>query len=300
MSESVQLELGRGLPDPRAWGDLKEILLPERSKDLSAVACHAVQLAMEIGDEVVRLRDLGLQTDYKADGTKVTNADIVASDWFDERLPEIFPARVISEETIATMTDLDRFDPSKLWWLTDPIDATNSFSVGKPDFANMCALIADGQAYVGVIGAPQHGVVYVGIRGVGSFQYNIQSGEFKKLDSYVKRQGVAKIGVYRDEVGEPELAVREALDLSGFDSVEFVKLSSALKMCKVAEGEFVASGGSRDHGMWDVAPVAPILKEAGAIVQEQDTGREPTYDPRSQRLPRTLTMARNIGRRTER
>ena len=55
-------------------------------------------------------------------------------------------------------------------WVIDPVDGTNSFIDGSPDFATMVALVESNEVTASWIWQPIHGRMFTAVRGQGSFE----------------------------------------------------------------------------------------------------------------------------------
>ncbi len=113
-------------------------------------------------------REFGrVKSDWKADGTRVTAADLAISDGIVRELGAQFPGDDICSEERA-----DSAGPVPLTrrfaWVLDPIDGTNNYAMGIPACAISLALLEHGEPVYGVIydlarrtllhGGPGHGL----------------------------------------------------------------------------------------------------------------------------------------------
>lgn len=101
----------------------------------------------------------------------VTIADRRAELALTERLASYLPGSlVVGEEAVAAdvsvMRHLSGRDPV---WVIDPIDGTQAFATGEPDFTLMVALVEDGRATAGWIYAPALGEIAYGGREHGAW-----------------------------------------------------------------------------------------------------------------------------------
>ena len=122
-------------------------------------------IAIAAGAEAVRLRELGLKTEIKADGSPVTNADLEANRIICDGLRALTPnIAIISEENKADWPSIDTLKIG-YYWLIDPIDGTKPFKVGGDEFTVNIALMHDQKPVLGVINAPQMdgGITYMGV-----------------------------------------------------------------------------------------------------------------------------------------
>jgi fructose-1,6-bisphosphatase/inositol monophosphatase family enzyme len=110
-------------------------------------------LMREVADTVVvpRFRKLAAhEIVEKSPGELVTIADRESEERLNEGLFRILPeARLVGEEACAADPTLMNGLGSGAAWIIDPIDGTSNFAEGKPPFAIMIALVADGDIQAG-------------------------------------------------------------------------------------------------------------------------------------------------------
>ena len=195
---------------------------------------------------------------FKAPDQPVTEADLAADRILRERLCEAFPDYGwLSEETADSR---DRLRRSRVW-IVDPIDGTNSFVEGRPEFVISVGLVEAGKVVVGVIHNPATGETYHAARGQGAF----------RNDQRVSVAAPGTSGARRMLVSRSELARGE---LRGYEEAwSFQPLgSTAYRMVKVADGTahvFVSAGPKSE---WDVCAAALIVEEAGGRAHQIDGG----------------------------
>jgi myo-inositol-1(or 4)-monophosphatase len=87
---------------------------------------------------------------WKADGTRVTTADLAISEAILLELKSAFPGdQGFSEELLGTTGPIPV--TSRFCWVLDPIDGTNNYAAGIPFCAISLALLEDGQPVYGVV-----------------------------------------------------------------------------------------------------------------------------------------------------
>jgi 3'(2'), 5'-bisphosphate nucleotidase len=147
------------------------------------------------------------------------------------------------------------------------LDGTREFIKRNGEFTVNIALIADGQAVLGVIYVPVSGVSYFACRGHGT--YRQEPGQEAQPVRARPWQGghitVAGSRSHRDE--------RFSRFLEQFDDHAIISMGSSLKSCLVAEGKadiYVRLGPTSE---WDTAAAQCIVEEAGGKVL--DTAMHP-------------------------
>jgi fructose-1,6-bisphosphatase/inositol monophosphatase family enzyme len=95
------------------------------------------------------------EIEEKSPGDFVTIADKECERALNDGLAQILPAaRLIGEEACAANPTLLNGLETGTAWIIDPIDGTGNFAAGRPHFALMVALVADGEAIAGWIYDP--------------------------------------------------------------------------------------------------------------------------------------------------
>jgi len=214
------------------------------------LALRAVRAA---GEAVLPAFHAGQEVRYKAPDQPVTDADLAANRILHDVLLGGRPAYGwLSEETKDTP---ERLSKDRLW-VVDPIDGTNSFVKGYPEFAISVALVDGGRAVVGVVLNPATGETYHAVAGGGAFL----NGAPIRVSATGEAAAVRRIAASRAEMRRGELdrfAAPWRVSPLG---------STAYKMAKVADGSFDVFVSAGPKSEWDVAGAAVIVAEAGGRV----------------------------------
>lgn len=227
--------------------------LPSFTSDLQ-LAVEAVRAA---GDEVrARFRDGG-DVRFKSADQPVTEADLVADDMLRLMLLQARPDYGwLSEETADSTDRLSR----RRVWVVDPIDGTNSFIAGIPEFVVSVGLVEEGITLAAAVYNPITDELYRAVRGEGAER----SGERIRVAPSVP-------------AGEKPvmLASRWEIEAGVFDayaeSWRVVAMgSTAYRMLKVADGSAHAFVSPAYKHEWDVCGAALIVSEAGGRVSRGD------------------------------
>lgn len=130
----------------------------------AAVACQAADAARS--EILPRFRKV--ETQLKADGSPVTEADLAAERAIRDVLREAYPdALLLGEEFGEEAPEQAGASAGRLSWIIDPIDGTLAFSRGIPLFSTLIALMEDGEPVVGLIDLPALDERYLGWQGGG-------------------------------------------------------------------------------------------------------------------------------------
>jgi histidinol phosphatase-like enzyme (inositol monophosphatase family) len=213
----------------------------------------AARLAREAGQATLRYFQKGFQTRFKSDASPVTEADLEAERLIRSRIRERFPRDgVLGEEGGEQAGDSGRR------WIVDPIDGTKSFVQGVPLFAVLVALEDQGEPVVGAVYLPGLDELVVAARGEGCW-WN---------DGRARVSAVARL--------EDACAVT-----TSHRNFERASPSRAAFRERVASGVRLFRGWGDAYGYvlvatgraelmidpvinpWDIAPMLPILEEAG-------------------------------------
>jgi myo-inositol-1(or 4)-monophosphatase len=210
----------------------------------------AVGAAREAGDLVLRYFRQDTPVEYKSEDQPVTEADVRADALLRERLIGARPGYGwLSEETKDAP---DRLRRDRVW-IVDPIDGTNSFILGIPEYVVSIALARHGRVEVGVVYNPSTDELFHAVRGGGAFR----NGERIRVSGSVGSL----------------LASRSDLQSGEFDPLRDSWTptplgSTAYKMVKVADGTGAAYVSRGAKSEWDVAAADLIVEEAGGIATD--------------------------------
>lgn len=215
---------------------------------LAAIAAGEIGMRYFRADPAVTL---------KSPDQPVTAADLEADLELRRRLTEARPGYGwLSEETADGPARL----ACERVWVVDPIDGTNSFIAGRPEFVVSVGLVEHGVAVAGVLHNPATGETYTAARGAGA-----------RLDGRAIR--VAGCPAPGEE--RVLIASRTELALDAFREYaagwRILPLgSTAYRMAKVAEGvgHLYLSRGKKNE--WDVCAAAVLVEEAGGTVTQHD------------------------------
>lgn len=228
------------------------------SSSTAAVEQRIAAAREAVMDQSARLEaDLGrVQSQWKADGSRVTETDHAISNAILGKLAETFPEdQGFSEELMAgdPITATSRFS-----WVLDPIDGTNNFAAGLAQCAISLALLEQGE--------PIYGVIYDASRRClmhGGPDFGMWDGE---QSTQVRDSGLTRssaVGFHSPHEAEKYAGHGEAI-------VSRCKVramgSSALHLAYVAAGLL---DGVVDHNvkLWDIAAAIPMVRAAGGEVR---------------------------------
>jgi myo-inositol-1(or 4)-monophosphatase len=215
-----------------------------------------------------------LNTKQKGGRGPVTAADQAVNDLLLETLPGPDEGW-LSEETADEPSRLDR----QRVWVVDPIDGTQEFVEGIPEWCISIGLVEDGRAVAGGICNPAVGEFFL-----GSVETGISlNGE--ALPVPVRRKGNEPLVLAsRSEVKRGEWA---AYENKGFTVRPMG--SVAYKLARVAAGLADATWTLVPKHEWDVVAGVALVSAGGGTVRTLD-GSEPVFNRRKPKLSGLLAF----------
>jgi histidinol phosphatase-like enzyme (inositol monophosphatase family) len=214
----------------------------------------AADLLVRAG-EIPRAHFRRTETEFKGDGTEVTEADRATERWIRQALQERFPDDGILGEEAG-----ERASRSGRRWIVDPIDGTRSFCSGVPLYGMLLALEVEGTTTLGCCHFPELEETIVAARGAGAW-WNGRRARVSACDDLGAARLVSAGWEYwRDRGTEPMR--RGAVRLA--DAVRFARTwGDCFGYALVATGRAEILADPISGALWDLAPMLPILEEAG-------------------------------------
>jgi myo-inositol-1(or 4)-monophosphatase len=221
--------------------------------DAQLTAFHdlALELALEAG-QLAADAFRHSEARRKGDGTLVTLADERNDQIITAGIKAAHPDHAVLSEEQDTV-----YDPAnEFTWVIDPIDGTTNFARGLLIWGVSIALLHHGQPVVGVVHFPLLQETYAAIIG----RMATRNGE--KIKSAADK-----------EAGDQQLIMQCTRTARHYRVETPLKArilgSAAYHMTKVADGAALASIETTPK-IWDLAAVALILSEAGALLTTLD------------------------------
>lgn len=227
-----------------------------------------IALALAAGREIMAVRDHGIDTRQKLDGSLVTLADQRAEALIEEGLARLAPGvPMVGEEAVAA----GRIpDPGARFFCVDPLDGTRGFVKGGLEFTVNIALVENGVPVIGVVFAPATGELFAGepqrARAGG---FDARTGaELTTLCPI--RAAAATPTQWRimasHHSGRNERTAAFADALGGATT----HVSSSIKFCRLAEGAADLYPRFGEVCEWDTAAGHAVLSAAGGGVMGLD------------------------------
>ncbi len=200
-----------------------------------------------------------LKTASKADGSPVTQADLLSNQILIAALNRLFPKdAILSEESPFESGELEY---SRRTWVIDPLDGTRSFVNGDDDFSILVALCEDFIPVYGIMFFPAQGsFVTAGRSSNGGdnqalFAKALCNGETLSV-SRAGELHPGRVYIRNFECKRPELASP--------------MMDSGAALLKVANGELDgAIIRMTTHREWDIAAPTVVIEAAGGMVTDE-------------------------------
>ena len=229
---------------------------------------NIINIAKQAGDIIMSYYNhQEVSVDYKSDSSPVTKADLAANEFIFQSLSKLYPSiPVISEENLVN----DHFD-SNIFWSVDPLDATKSFIDRVGEFTVNIGLIIDSRATLGVVYAPlSKQLYYVGEDNIPYKQLGNQASVV------ISTRDVPETGLVILTSSRSNNQEKLNIYLGGKKVDKIIPMSSAIKICMIAEGLgdlYPRFGRTME---WDTAAAHAILTAAGGSIKDLK-GNELTY-----------------------
>jgi 3'(2'), 5'-bisphosphate nucleotidase len=241
-------------PTPIIDGDAAAALM-EPLTDLVARA-GAAMLAVNRGD---------MTTHGKADGSPVTEADLVADRIIAEGLARLVPAiPALSEERLDGASP--PYDAS--FFLIDPLDGTKEFIAGRGEFTVNLALVTFGVPLLGIVGAPALGLIWRGLVGRGAERLKVSGNAIGRGEPIHTRPAPPRGLPWTVAVSRSHGDSRTEAFIASRPGAVRLMLGSAVKFCRVAEGGADIYPRLAPTCEWDVAAGHAVVVAAGGRITD--------------------------------
>lgn len=220
----------------------------------------AIKAAKSAANEINSVKD-NIKVDFKDINDLVTDADIKSENIIKKIIKNHYPDHnILGEES---SHDIDLL--SENLWIIDPLDGTNNFANGIPQYSISIAYAENGVIKVGVVYDPSKDEIFTAILGEGAFlnDKKIESTKKDKLD-----QSIICTGFYYDRGIIMEKTLNTIKDLFHLKIRGLRRMgSAALDLCWIACSRF---DGYFEYQLncWDFAAGALIANESGAICRD--------------------------------
>ena len=242
-----------------------------------------IKIAQEAGKIVLEVSCSGnLDIQIKDDRSPVTRADLASDRFILQSLQKSIHIPAVSEETEI------EYEERKMWdelFMIDPLDGTKDFINGSNEFTINIALIRKREPVMGVIYAPAIGELFYGEKGRGAFM--LRNGEKILLPEKTSKQLIMAHSRYHDNEMMDRFAKANSI-------TQIKKMSSAIRLSRLAQGEVNLCPWYTRSKEWDTAPGHIILKETGGRILDLITNKEPEYNKPNLKNNHFIACARGV------
>jgi 3'(2'), 5'-bisphosphate nucleotidase len=228
------------------------------------------ELVAKAGAAILAVNRAVMSVDGKADGSPVTEADLAADRVIAEGLERLFPdIPTLSEERLHLACPPY---PGSLF-LIDPLDGTKEFVDGRKEFTVNIALVVGGVPLLGIVGAPDLGLIWRGLVGRGAERLEIRPDLGIASVTPIRTRGMPCAGTpWIAAVSRSHGDARTEALIDARPGAIRMPLGSALKLCRVAEGGADLYPRLAPTCEWDIAAGQAVVVAAGGIVTDSHGG----------------------------
>ena len=251
----------------------------------------ALKAAVEASEKIMEIYLNGFDTEFKLDGSPVTQADLAASEIIDSYL-ETTGIPITGEETI----EID-YAIRKNWtesWCVDPLDGTKEFVKQNGEFAVNIALIDGDKAVFGIIAWPLEKKVLFGGPEIGVFILEFRHLEFPEQWMKIETPSIINspliVTCSRSHDSGPILKFLHVLK-EKHPEIEFIKRGSSLKFFDLALGKADAYPRFAPTMEWDIAAGQAILEALGGTIVDTETNEPLRYNKENLRNPHFIAKS---------
>lgn len=247
-------------------------------ENLSFSYQKAITASIEASNVIMEFYEKGFKSEYKSDGSPVTEADLASSKVIFQHLEET-NIPILGEES-----EHQSFEIRKEWklnWCVDPLDGTKEYIKRNGEFAVSIALIENNISIFGVIAWPVEKKVIFGGRNIGVYVSKFDT--INQIDTWEKLETKLSINVplimasSRSPYTGASVAFIESLK-QDHSEIEYIKKGSALKFFDLAYGHADVYPRFAPTMEWDIAAGQAILEALGGTVYDANTGKPLTYN----------------------
>ncbi len=208
------------------------------------------------------------KTSNKKDNTPVTEIDLAVEKIVRSVISAARPTDSIYGEELSDSSWRTNPQPGRQWTI-DPIDGTAGFARGIPVWATLISLLDDGVPVVGAVSAPAIGKSWIGAKGLGSWSWTSESETKRTLTVSGTRSLSDAVISYNSASQWIASGRQEALLQLATEAGVTRAFGDFWSYMLVAEGA-IDMAGEPDLRPYDIAPVVPIIEEAGGRFSSLD------------------------------
>lgn len=198
-------------------------------------------------------------SNFKEDGSIVTNADIAMQDALAMALGEAFPDVAMLSEELSPQQQAAAMASGRDYWCLDPLDGTTNYQATMPLFSVSLALVSEAQVVLAVIYDPIRREFFSAIKDQGFWINNT------RLERPIQPSKLSRSIAFIDFKRLPVNLRKGLVDDCPYKSQRNIG-SCALEWAWLAAGraQLLIHGSEK---LWDYAAGCLLLSEAGGVSQ---------------------------------
>ena len=225
-----------------------------------------IKIASKASKVIMNSYEKEFKIDLKDDNSPLTNADLLSNQIIIKELKKISNYPIITEENPIDYRIRKNY---KKYWLVDPLDGTKDFIAKNDQFTVNIALILNRKPILGVVYIPATDDFYWALKNIGSYKNN------KVIKNNSSREKIIGAKSNFHSTKEEELFFKK------FKISKILRFGSAIKLCKLAEGEIDVYPRLNGTMEWDTAAPQIIASEAGCKLIDIETKKELRYNKKT-------------------
>jgi len=240
----------------------------------------ALAAAVDASRAILEIYHKGFATEFKADGSPITEADLSSSKIISSHLNKT-EIPIIGEERVNL-----EFEERKNWklnWCVDPLDGTKEFVKRNGEFAVNIALIEDRKPIFGLIAEPCKGRIIAGGKGLGVYIWEFEKDpDMEQLVKISNTKTIENEVVWIGSRSHPSADVNWEKKLErDFSKIDKIAKGSAIKFFDLAQENAHIYPRFAPTMEWDIAAGQAIIEELGGTVVDAKTQESLTYNKKS-------------------
>jgi myo-inositol-1(or 4)-monophosphatase len=217
-----------------------------------------------------------IESDTKADGSFITEADLASQQRIAKELAQLWPEIAFLGEEMEPHTQQALLSSGQALWCLDPLDGTSNFAGNIPFFSVSLALIVDQRIQLGIVYDPVAKECFSAQYGSGAYLNNRPlTASASNISELAKATAIVDFKRLSHEMATRLVTHRPYASQRSFGSV-------ALDWCWIAAGRSHLYLHGKQN-LWDYAAGHLILSEAGGFSAslENDPVFQNSLEPRS-------------------
>lgn len=247
-----------------------------------------LEIAEAAGAAIMQVYRSDFEVRRKSDASPLTQADLAAHEVIRSGLEQLSPRLpILSEESSPPP-----YGERRRWrryWLVDPLDGTREFINRNGEFTVNFALVEDGRARLGVVGAPVLEQVFIGDAAGRRAEKHAGGAVTPLAGRPMQGRRSLTLVASRSHGNERLQPYLQALDRE-FAEVVRRSMGSSLKLCLLAEGKADLYPRLGPTSEWDIAAADAVLAAAGGAVRQLN-GAPLAYNKRDLLNPDFVAVA---------